>query len=121
MEIWKAFQDTENGELTLNQYQVLAQRTSATDNKRDKMVNGLLGLNGEAGEAIDILKKYWYQGHDLDEDKLLDEASDILWYLAELCTGLGISMDELARYNVGKLYKRYPEGFDSDKSVNREV
>ena len=111
--------DNENDEVDFNLYQELAQRTSATTSRTDKIENGLMGLNGESGEAIDVLKKHRFQGHDLDLAKIKDEASDVLWYLAELCTGLGITMEELARYNIGKLYDRYPDGFEVDKSVNR--
>ena len=119
MTIWKMVLENENDEVDFNLYQELAQRTSATTTSKDKIENGLMGLNGEAGEAIDILKKHRFQGHDLDMVKIKDEASDVLWYLAEICTGLGITMEELARHNIGKLYNRYPEGFEVDKSLNR--
>ena len=120
MTIWKMVLENENDKVDFNLYQQLAQRTSNTNTKSDKIENGLMGLNGEAGEAIDILKKHKFQGHDLDKDKLKDEASDVLWYLAEICTGLGIDMEELARHNIGKLYKRYPGGFEAERSINRD-
>ena len=119
MTIWKMVLENENDEVDFNLYQELAQRTSATTTSTDKIENGLMGLNGEAGEAIDILKKHRFQGHDLDMVKIKDEASDVLWYLAEICTGLEITMEELARHNIGKLYNRYPDGFEVDKSLNR--
>ena len=107
--------------MTLNEYQNLAQRTAQiTKTGKDKIINGCMGLNGEAGECIDILKKHMFQGHDLDALKLIDECSDVLWYVAELATGLGVSLDTVARHNIEKLRKRYPEGFDPDRSIHRE-
>ena len=118
--IWKMVLENEDDKIDFNLYQSLAQRTSNTKTKSDKIGNGLMGMNGESGEAIDILKKHLYQGHELDRDKIIEEAGDVLWYIAETCTGLGISMEELARKNIGKLVERYPDGFDVDKSLNRE-
>ena len=120
MTIWKMVLDNEKDEVDFNLYQKLAQRTSATTTSIDKIANGLMGMNGESGGALDILKKYWFQGHELDVEKIIEEAGDVLWYIAELCSGLGITVEDLARYNIGKLYNRYPDGFEVDKSVNRE-
>lgn len=106
--------------LDFDTYQKLAQRTSGARVRLDKLENGLMGLNGEAGECIDILKKYKFQGHALDKNKLVDELGDVLWYCAELAEGLNISLAEVAERNIDKLFKRYPEGFKSEKSINRE-
>ena len=81
--------------------------------------NAVYGLNGESGEVIDLLKKHEFQGHDLDRDKLIDEAGDVAWYLALLASALGVSLEEIMQKNVDKLKKRYPDGFDKDKSINR--
>lgn len=106
--------------MTFKEYQKLAQRTSSTKRRQDKLLNGLLGLGGESGEAIDILKKHLYQGHELDEEKLKDECSDVLWYLAEVAEGLDMNLGDIAQHNIYKLQNRYPEGFESERSVNRE-
>ena len=115
---WKLALDVDGG-LDFEGYQRLAQRTSANFNSMDKIENGLMGLNGEAGECIDILKKHKFQGHELDKEKIKDELGGVLWYCAELAEGLGITLQEVAEYNIAKLYKRYPEGFSVDNSVNR--
>lgn len=101
-----------------NEYQELAQRTSSTE-PEDKLLNGLMGMNGESGEAIDVMKKHLFQYHGLDKRKIIDEISDVLWYIAETCTGLNITLEELAIHNIKKLQKRYPDGFEADKSINR--
>lgn len=107
--------------MTLNEYQALAQRTAQiTKTGKDKIVNGCMGLNGEAGECIDLLKKHMFQGHPLNVEKLIDECSDVLWYVAELATGIGVTLDSIARHNIDKLRKRYPDGFSAERSINRE-
>lgn len=105
--------------MDMDKYQELAQRTANVPDSFRKIMNGCMGLNGEAGECIDILKKHMYQGHALDREKLIDECSDVLWYVAELATGLGIKMSEIAEHNVEKLRRRYPEGFKAERSIHR--
>ena len=80
-----------------------------------------MGLNGEAGEAIEIAKKNMFQGHILDREKLAEELGDALWYLAEAADSLGIPLDVIAQGNLRKLCVRYPDGYSDDRSVNRDV
>jgi NTP pyrophosphatase (non-canonical NTP hydrolase) len=105
--------------MTINDYQELAMRTAANTGEDRLVLNGVMGLCGEAGECIDVVKKHIFQGHELDKEKLIDEASDCLWYLAILAAGLGVPLDDVASHNVEKLKRRYPDGFDVEKSVNR--
>ena len=106
--------------MTLNEYQQLASRTSNPDlTNRGLIENGVMGLCGEAGECIDIVKKAMFQGHVFDREKLVDELGDTLWYAAQLATGLGVTLEYVAQHNVDKLMKRYPDGFDSERSVHR--
>ena len=84
------------------------------------LINSVMGLNGEAGEVIDLVKKHLFHNHELDKDKLKLELGDVLWYLAEAAEALGISLEDIAISNIDKLKRRYPEGFDFEKSINRE-
>ena len=102
--------------MTLNDYQKAAERTSGNLTSWDKIRNGCYGLTGE---CIDILKKVEFQGHTFDPNKLLDELGDVLWYVAQTATGLGVTLEYVAQHNVDKLMKRYPDGFDSERSVHR--
>ena len=106
--------------LTLNDYQRMARRTALTKRKSDKMEEALLGLAGEVGELCDHYKKYMHQGHDLDYNHMAEEAGDVLWYLAEIADALGVTLEDIARRNIDKLRKRYPDGFDPERSINRE-
>lgn len=106
--------------MTINEYQRLALRTLNPElDKKDVLINGVMGLCGESGEAIDIVKKWLAQGHELDREKLAKELGDIAWYLAETAAALEIPLEDIFRANIEKLQKRYPEGFSSEKSVNR--
>lgn len=106
--------------MTFEQYQRMAQRTANERTKSGKIENGVLGLCGESGECADILKKYYHQGHELDRDHMAEELGDVLWYAAELAAGLGLTLDEVAARNIAKLQRRYPEGFDAERSKHRE-
>ena len=106
--------------MTINEYQKLAMTTlNPALSEKDVLINGVMGLCGESGEAIDIVKKWLAQGHELDREKLAKELGDICWYLAETTTALGLSLEDIMAANIEKLRKRYPEGFDAARSVNR--
>ena len=106
--------------MNINEYQELAMRTLNPElSEKDILINSVMGLCGESGEAIDIVKKWLMQGHELDKEKLKKELGDIAWYLAEAATALEIPLEEIFKGNIEKLRKRYPEGFDSEKSINR--
>ncbi|MDR1668546.1 MAG: nucleoside triphosphate pyrophosphohydrolase family protein [Oscillospiraceae bacterium] len=105
--------------MNFTEYQTLAMRTTARADSDALLLNGVMGLCGEAGECIDLMKKHLFQGHELDRDKLIDEAGDCLWYLASLAGGLNVGLDEIAQKNIEKLQKRYPDGFSADKSIRR--
>ena len=107
--------------MTVNEYQKLAMPTLNPElNKKDVLINGVMGLCGESGEAIDIVKKWLAQGHELDKQKLAKELGDIAWYLAETATALDMDLDEVFAANIEKLKKRYPEGFNTQRSIHRE-
>ena len=103
-----------------NDYQKEALRTASSIKEEDLILNGALGLAGESGEVADIIKKYMFQGHELDKEKLIDELGDVCWYIAILAKGLNVELDEVLLHNVEKLRRRYPEGFDAQKSINRD-
>ena len=107
--------------MNANEYQKKALRTlnPALDSK-DILINGVMGLCGESGEAIDLVKKHLAQGHELDKEKLAKELGDIAWYLAETAYAIGYDLDDILQMNIDKLEKRYPQGFDANHSINRE-
>lgn len=107
---------------TPNDYTLAALRTldiNLTTGQR--LMEGLIGMNSEAGEALDFWKKAEFQGHRLDEKAIALELGDVLWYLVEASDALGYSLEEIMKMNIEKLKKRYPNGFDPEKSKHREV
>lgn len=107
--------------MTLNEYQQLALTTlNPALDKHDVLINGVMGLCGESGEAIDVVKKHLAQGHALDREKLIKELGDVAWYLAETAYALDITLDEVCSRNIDKLRRRYPEGFSAERSIHRE-
>lgn len=104
--------------MTGNEYRTLAMRTANSSSRT--LSNVGLGLAGEAGEVADMIKKHLHQGHDLDKEALCKELGDVLWYVALGCTVLGLDMDAVMETNIEKLKKRYPKGFEVEKSRNRQ-
>lgn len=105
--------------ITPNEYQHNALLTAPVLSNNDKLICSALGLSGETGEYVDILKKHLYQGHDLDKNHMISELGDILWYVALGCTALDISMEDAMIINNEKLSSRYPDGFTIKNSVDR--
>jgi NTP pyrophosphatase (non-canonical NTP hydrolase) len=89
------------------------------DTYRDQLANAALGLAGESGEAADLIKKHLFHGHALDTAKIRSELGDVLYYVAILANGVGLTLEEITEANSAKLKERYPEGFDPERSKNR--
>lgn len=106
-----------------DEYQRAAMRTANRDafSADEMLLNAAMGMNGEAGEVIDHLKKARFQGGNLDRTKLIRETGDLLWYCALMAEALCVPLSEIAQINIAKLRARYPDGFDADRSNHREI
>ncbi|MEG2623513.1 MAG: nucleoside triphosphate pyrophosphohydrolase family protein [Clostridia bacterium] len=108
--------------MNLNEFQKLSRRTKPKDIMPSSLMqNAALGIAGEAGEVADIIKKTMYQCHPLDKEKLVEELGDVLYYIAMMADVLCYGLDEIAEKNIEKLRRRYPDGFDPERSIHREV
>ena len=106
--------------ITFNQYQKEAFDLISEDGRKDMVLNGVLGLAGESGECCDIVKKNRFQGHELNKEHLIEELGDVMWYIAETASGLGVTLEEVAQYNLDKLHKRYHGNhFNKEDSIHR--
>lgn len=119
--------------MTGNEYQQLAMRTNdglnrlrledAIANQGDilvsQLLNGALGLTGEAGEVSDLIKKGIFHEKGIDLEHLKKELGDCAWYLAMICDACGFTLDDVMQTNIDKLKARYPEGFDTYRANNR--
>lgn len=106
--------------MTPNEYQAQAMRwLNPALSEKDTLINGVMGLCGESGEVIDLVKKHLSQGHPLDRKALAKELGDVAWYLAETAYVLGYPLEEIFRMNLEKLSARYPDGFSTERSLHR--
>lgn len=106
--------------ITPNEYQQETLRTaSGMSNQYPMLLNGVMGLCGETGEVVDLLKKSLFQGHPLDKAHMAEELGDVAWYLAVSAYAIGYDLEIILQMNVDKLRKRYPDGFDAYRSINR--
>lgn len=78
------------------------------------------GACGESGELYNKLKKGIIHEHGYDLEEISEEIGDTIWYLTGLAIRLGLDLDDIMVNNIDKLNKRYPDGFDTDKSKNRK-
>lgn len=108
-----------NDGITANDYQRAAMRT-AGDDTENYLLNGVMGLCGESGEVIDLVKKHLFQGHELDKKQLALECGDCAWYLALIASATDMPLGEVLQMNIDKLKGRYPTGFSKDRSINRK-
>ncbi|MGQ0644350.1 MAG: nucleoside triphosphate pyrophosphohydrolase family protein, partial [Elusimicrobiota bacterium] len=98
--------------MKLNEYQELALRTaSAQDRREDDFLHGASGVCTEAGELMDIYKRFHFYKKTIDWVNVKEEVGDVMWYLALVCKSAGISLEDAARCNIEKLRVRYPEKF----------
>ncbi len=92
---------------------------AGSDTSIDKLTLAALGLAGESGEVADSIKKVLYQGHHLDIMHIVEELGDVLWYLTLACNAVECTLEDVMTVNVAKLHNRYPNGFESARSINR--
>lgn len=107
--------------MTGNEYQAQAMRTAGEHTGIDLLLNGVMGLAGESGECVDLVKKMLFQEHGLDKERLGKELGDVAWYLAVTAHAIGYPLDQIFQMNVDKLLERYPDGFDPERSRNRKA
>lgn len=113
---------TDSQGISADDYQRAALRTAQVDSMSvdELLLNGVMGLCGEAGEVIDLVKKTRFQGHGMDYDALEKELGDVAWYLAIASYAAGFKLSAIMERNIEKLKERYPEGFDKSRSIHRK-
>ena len=86
---------------------------------RENISDFALGLAGECGEVVNELKKALHQGHILDKEHVKEELGDVFFYVAALCHVLDIPIVQMAESNIEKRYRRFPNGFTAEDSIQR--
>jgi NTP pyrophosphatase (non-canonical NTP hydrolase) len=109
--------------MNFNEYQEATGRTAGEfDDIQTEIIAWSMGIGGEAGEVVDAVKKVAFHGHHINdhEEDIAYELGDLLFYIARMANVLGYNLSEIADMNIEKLKKRYPEGFSTERSVNRD-
>ena len=100
--------------MELNNYQKNALTTAVYTSDEQKLICTVLGLNGEAGEVAEKIKKVWRDKQGIvdeqDRKDVLKELGDVLWYVAVLADALGWTLEEVGQTNLEKLKSRFARG-----------
>jgi NTP pyrophosphatase (non-canonical NTP hydrolase) len=83
--------------------------------------HAVVGLAGEVGELAQLLERWVYYGQSLSVPDVEEEVGDCLWYLALLCTAVGIPMERAMEGNLAKLKARFPHKFTEEAASNRDT
>lgn len=106
--------------MKLNEYQEFTARTERADlTEKELILNYALGVSGESGEIADMVKKHFFQGHELDAVGVIKEIGDVMYYAARLAAVFDFKLEDVAAANIKKLKRRYPAGFSEEASINR--
>lgn len=104
--------------MRFSEYQNKALKTAIYP-REYKNIYPLLGLVGEVGEYANKYKKVLRDGKEFDLDDQMSELGDILWYFSALCTDAGFNLDDVADYNLRKLFDRQDRGVLGGSGDNR--
>lgn len=91
------------------------------DNEKIRLLHAAMGMQTEAAEFTDMLKKHIFYGKPLDEVNLKEELFDMTWYMAIALDALGYTFEEGFKTNIDKLKARYPEKFTEEAATNRNL
>lgn len=105
--------------MRLNEYMALALRTAKHEGDREMLVHAALGLSGEAGEFADAVKRCIVYGNELRHENAVEELGDLMWYVALAAHSIGVTLDDVADYNVAKLRLRYPHHYTDAQANGR--
>jgi len=109
--------------MTFEEYQKQSRKTAVYPDAGNNFIYPTLGLSGEAGEVADKIKKVLRdKGGKLDEETKADiekELGDVVWYVAQIATELGISFEQVAGENLKKLFSRLERGTIKGSGDNR--
>ena len=108
-------------DMDFQEYQELARRTAnPLKDEKLELCNWGLGLAGEAGEVVELIKKNAFHGKPLSIQDLTKELGDVLWYVSNVAAAVGIDLQEVAEKNIEKLAARYPQGFKEGGGIRSD-
>ena len=108
--------------MNAEQYSVLALRFAADRTQEKKQLEAAMGIGGESGEIVDVIKKNIFYGKELDRMHVLEELGDLSWYINLMIHSLESTWDEVFSMNMRKLEARYPTMvFQAEHAINRDT
>jgi NTP pyrophosphatase (non-canonical NTP hydrolase) len=90
------------------------------DDATGRSLHAAVGISGEAGELLGMVKANWIYGREFDHDNMLEECGDLLFYIAAMLDTNGLTLHHAMQNNYDKLKKRYPDGY-TDKAANERA
>ncbi|MEI7452430.1 MAG: nucleoside triphosphate pyrophosphohydrolase family protein [Candidatus Falkowbacteria bacterium] len=109
--------------MTLKEYQEKSRVTALYPNQGNNYIYPVLGLNGEAGEVAEKIKKVLRDKNGIvseeDRQEIAKELGDVLWYLSQLASEFKLELDDIAQNNINKLYSRMERGVLHGNGDNR--
>jgi len=110
--------------LSLDSYQDFAAETSGAygcEHDLEQFLGATVGLAGEVGELLNLVKKARWHQHVVTQDEFAEELGDVLWYVAECATAFDLQLSDVALQNINKLAARYGGKFSAERSQNRQT
>jgi NTP pyrophosphatase (non-canonical NTP hydrolase) len=109
--------------MTFEEYQKKSRETAMYPEVGNNFIYPTLGLAGESGEVAEKIKKVLRDDSGVvspeKKEELKKELGDVLWYLAQISTEIGLSLEEVATFNIEKLQSRKQRNMISGSGDNR--
>ena len=100
-------------------FEGISKRLSLPDTMQ--LLHAVMGLNTEAGEALDTMKRHIFYGKEIDKVNLKEELGDLFWYVALMANVLDLSFEEIQEANIAKLKARFGDKFSEEGAINRDL
>jgi NTP pyrophosphatase (non-canonical NTP hydrolase) len=105
--------------MLMSDYQVLAMRTAKPLPRDKAILHVIVGLADELGELSDAIKKSEIYGEPIDMVNMAEEVGDLLWRVSYAAHVFGFSLETIARMNIEKLARRFPDGYSDYHATAR--
>jgi len=84
-----------------------------------ELLHASIGLAGEAGELLDVVRKHVFDGQPLDRENVIEELGDLCFYLEAACQSIATKREGIEGLNMAKLTQRYKDGYSDQQAQGR--
>lgn len=85
------------------------------------IIHACMGMISETGEILEEVLNSAIEGREMDLTNLEEEGGDVMWYVAMYLRAIGSNFIKVCKQNIAKLFKRYPEKFNSESALERDL